>query len=328
MLERISAHKATTRAITSFAYTLGLLLASSVLYAFAQAPTAPRSMATSNLEDLSYFVPSQALSILEINMKGEAVELPFIRYSARQPIVKGVTILVSEIQAQGQIDPTLHALAKRLPDWGWHTVLITPNQDYIKAIDVNESGATETEEPNDTAIAQEGDAPTTENSQVNLPQTGLKANSLQAPSLPYSYDEYLHFLNLLNDAINKKFAQQPGYKVMYASGTSASALITLLAKSNNTQIDALIVNNPYWPEPEQNQQVPQELATLPMPVLDLVSDSDNSWAKQTAVKRIVASKVALKAMYRQRDIIGGNLGISQHDYLSKEVVSWTYSLGW
>jgi hypothetical protein len=253
-----------------------------------------------------------------MTVNDQKVTLPFIRYNARQAIVKGVAIIISEMQAQGQIDSNLHALAENLPDWGWHTVLITPNQAYLQTI-IKHENATENSEP--PAIKTESETQT-------YPQVNMKPYSLQDAILPYTHEHYVSFLTALIDALNVKFAQQPGYKIMYAGGQSAAALVSLMSEGTTLKVDGLVIGNAYWPTIDQNQRLPKQLASLPMPVLDLTSMYDSNWAKLGAHERVIASKVSLKALYRQRELIGAKVGSNQHEYLAKEIVAWTYFLGW
>lgn len=294
--------------------------------------TLPTAQIQNSVNDLNYLLPSEKLSVLPISINGQQIDVPIIKYGARQAVVKGTTILIGEMQAQGQVDSTLYALAKLLPDWGWHTILITPRQSYL-ALDTEQATTAlatttdniEAQTPNETISSN---SYADESMQTLSPQIDLPSNSHQVPFLEYTHSDYLVFLSALTQAINTRFSQQPGYQIIYAKGTSASALVSLFGQLDTPQIDALIVNNAFWPSTELNRLLPKQLANLPMPVLDFVSLSDNSWAKQTADARAIASKVNLKTLYRQREIIGGDLGPNQHNYLAKEVVSWTYFLGW
>ncbi|MFT6269065.1 MAG: hypothetical protein ACJAVV_001885 [Alphaproteobacteria bacterium] len=334
MSKRFLPTKTKNRTVSIVVCAAILLMLTSVFSINAQesSPEPPQKQTQNGVDDLNYHLSSDQLSIIPISINGQQIEVPAIKYSARQAIVKGVTILIGEIQAQGQVDSTLNALAKSLPDWGWHTILITPTQAYLalkppeaetesKATNENTEAGNVDENANTSSLS--GD-----NQPALFPQVDLKSNTLQAPVLEYTHSDYLMFIKALTQGINTRFAQQPGYQVIYANGKSASALIALLSLPESPQIDALIVNNTYWPSTELNRLLPQQLANLPMPVLDLISMSDNSWAKQTSQARATASKVNLKPMYRQREIIGGALSLNQQDYLAKEVVGWTYFLGW
>jgi hypothetical protein len=327
----ISATLMSTALLFIFAFSFSINAQESDDQALEEDNAAPLKEALSlvthdTVNDLNYYLPGDQLSVLPLNVNGQQIEVPIIKYRARQAIVKGVTILIGEIQAQGQVDSSLNALAKSLPDWGWHTILITPSPSYLvskpKETEATETVVSSTNKTVNTNTAVD------DNQLPLVAQVDLKPTAFQAPSLPYTHSDYLMFMNALTKAINSRFSQQPGYKLVYANGKSAAALIPLLNLPDSLKIDALVVNNIYWPANEQNQALAGELANLPMPALDLISLSDNSWAKQTANARAIAAKVNLKPLYRQQEIIGGTKGLTQQNYLAKEVVSWTYFLGW
>lgn len=287
-----------------------------------------------HISDIGYRLPTEHLSVLSINLNGKQIEVPAIKYSARQAIVKGVTIIISEIQAQGQVDASLHHLAKTLPDWGWHTMLITPAQAYVTSEVIELTDTASNKQSNESADEDAKQAELNGNTSVDESQTMLpeqveiKSNILQAPFLPYTHKDYVSFLKALTKALNTRFSQQPGYKIIYANGKSASGLLALFNKPGSVDVDALVLGNTYWPSADINGLLPDQLASLPMPILDLVSMSDNHWAKQTAKHRVIAAKVNLKPMYRQREIMEGSLSINHHSALAKQLVSWTHFLGW
>jgi hypothetical protein len=79
---------------------------------------------------------------------------------------------------------------------------------------------------------------------------------------------------------------------------------------------------------ESNQHLPNKLAKLSIPVLDLISLSDNIWAQSTIETRRVAAKVGLKSLYRQQEVFAEQTLDEQHNHLSKALVNWTHFLGW
>ena len=281
-------------------------------------------------EDLQYHLSKQTLSLISITLNGIEVEVPIVKYNARQAIVKGVAIIIGDVQPQGYIDSSLHLIAKTLPDWGWHTVLVTPSPSYVNVtqalndtLNAKQSNeqATSDESTNNGSDSQAGDI-------LNSPQTDISANSFQAPSLSFTHTEYVAFLASLTEALTTHFSQQLGYKVVYAKGKSAAGLVSLFASSNNNGFDALVIENTYWPVYKNNEALAQQLSTLTIPVLDLVSKSDNKWAQHTKDQRAVAVRVNLKPMYRQRDVSSVELGSNSAYFLAKEVSSWTHFMGW
>ena len=49
---------------------------------------------------------------------------------------------------------------------------------------------------------------------------------------------------------------------------------------------------------------------------------------KSAQARRIESRIALKPLYRQRDIIGSPIGAIQSGNVAKEVYGWTRYLGW
>jgi len=285
-------------------------------------------------------MPEKHIFTLPVTANNAQHNIPVVRYTARQPIVKGVTIIIADIQTNGNLDAKLHLLAKTLPDSGWNTLLVMPNFDYVTPVQ-NDNSVENEEESVVVAVDMEkistDDASSNQetstgiannNSKNSSPQVGIKPSQLQAPYLPYSQQDYVNFIGNLLKELNTAFEQGVGYQVIYAKGQSASAVIELLSQQNKNTAHALVVNNPYWPDKETNQLLPKQLAKLPIPVLDLISLSDNIWAKDTTNARLVEAKVGLKSPYRQREVFGDQLLQSQYDNLSAELLSWTYFLGW
>ena len=285
-------------------------------------------------DDIRYHMPEEHVFTLPISINNAQHNIPVVRYSARQPIVKGVTIIIGDIQPNGNVDPKLHVLAKTLPDSGWHTLFVMPRFDYVApAVNTNsnevEAGDMEKVSTEDATNNEEtSNAIANNSSQNSSPQVDIKPKHLQAPNLPYSQQDYMNFIGNLLGELNSAFEQGAGYQVIYAKGQSASAIIDLMSQQNKHTAHALVINNPYWPNKETNQLLPAKLAKLPIPVLDLISLSDNIWAKDTTNTRRVAAKVSLKSLYRQREIFGDQLQQNQYNNLSIELINWTYFLGW
>jgi hypothetical protein len=313
--------------VKPFSWCLPALFLIATLLSFvARAQTSeetPSQVSTQNYlwsqnDDLIYHFPSDKLSSIQVSINDKQIDVPFVKYNSHQAIVKGLVIILGDIQTQSQLDPSLHSLAQQLPQWGWHTLLVTPQQAFF-AIEREE----EREKQNDDNITS-----TKTLSQSEFPQIEIKPSDMQAPHLPYSHSDYLLFLGALDKALHTKFAQQPGYKLLYAKGKSASGLISLLNRPTDFRIDALVIDSPYWPDTRQNNLLPELISSLPMPVLDFISGSNNNWAKQTSTDRAIASKVGLKSLYRQREINSDKVRLYKHSDLAKELISWTYFLGW
>lgn len=292
-------------------------------------------------EDLRHHLPSQYILNLPITAHGKNIDIPVIRYTARQAITKGAAIIIGDIQSSGNIDAKLLALAKTLPDWGWNTLLIMPQLDYLSKAPIEVTNDTESNEiqapevNTETANAAASDVDdviSAANANGDMPiitaQVDVKPNYLQAPEIPYSNQDYMDFINALTTQIDSELTKGAGYQIIYAKGQSASAVIDLMSQKEEQFAHALVLNNPYWPNMESNQNLPNTLAKLSIPVLDLISLSDNIWAQNTIETRRIAAKVGLKSLYRQQEVFAEQTLDNQHDHLSKALVNWTHFLGW
>lgn len=313
-----------------------------LLFLLFTATFSSHSTASSYSDDLRYHLPDEDILTLQITANDRQHDIPVVRYAARHAITKGVTIIIGDIQPDGNIDAKLLFLAKVLPDWGWNTLLVMPRFDYLAPIlDINiDDAAADIKAPVDDAdleSTQVSDASVDDDTLANIansnnnvisPQVGIKPNHLQAPHLPYTKQDYVNFISILTKELNSAFTQGAGYQIIYVKGQSASAMIDSMSQQDHNFAHALVVDNPYWPSTDVNRLLPGKLAKLPMPVLDLISLSGNLWAKDTISTRRVAAKIGLKSLYRQREVFGEQLLGTGHGDLSKELVSWTHFLGW
>lgn len=297
------------------------------------------SQSASAIDDIRYHLPSQFILSLPIVIQDKKVDIPVIRYTARQPITKGTAIIVGDIQSKGNIDTKLLALAKTLPDWGWNTLLIMPQLDYLKKVPyevTNDTQNTENQASEENTVAEvastidavDETASANNLAQIVSEQVDVKPSDLQGPQIPYSKQDYINFINVLTAQIDSELTKGAGYQIIYAKGQSASAVIDSMSQENEQFAHALVLNNPYWPDLESNQQLPKKLAKLSIPVLDLISLSDNNWAQSTVETRRVAARVGLKSLYRQQEVFAEQSLDMQYNNLSKALVNWTHFLGW
>jgi hypothetical protein len=299
------------------------------------------SQSASYTDDVRYHLPSQFILSLPIVVQDKKVEIPVIRYTARRAITKGAAIIIGDIQNNGNIDAKLLALAKTLPDWGWNTLFIMPQLDYLSKAPVEvtkDTKSTENQAPEENTVTENAttvetdDATNTASANSLGPiiseQVDVKPSYLQTPQIPYSKQDYINFINVLTAQIDSELTKGAGYQIIYAKGQSASAVIDLMSQKHEQFAHALVLNNPYWPNMESNQSLPNKLAKLSIPVLDLISLSDNIWAKSTVETRRVAAKVGLKSLYRQQEVFAEQTLDTQHNHLSKALVNWTHFLGW
>lgn len=121
-----------------------------------------------------------------------------------------------------------------------------------------------------------------------------------------------------------------GHRIIVSQGISAATIAKLLsdAKPSTQNIDALVINNPYWPIRKLNNQIPTVIAQTPLPVLDLISHWDNNWSKKTQDKRRIRARTEIKEVYRQSEIIGQTFDAAQMEYITHQIKGFTTHLGW
>lgn len=310
--------------------------------------------------DIVYHLPSDSTSLISFGGEGVNQQAPVIKYPAQHPIVKGTFIIIDELQTQGNNSAALLQLARLLPHSGWNTMLLSPSNAQLLAFkkhstkantdDVNTDKSKLTESvqsnanensvdsaSNDSEIAEKPDQTSTH------PQTGLMPWELQNQDQQADQKLYSEFLNALSQSVLAELGQASGRLIIFAKGKSAASFVKILANDETTQssnnslaVDALIVQSPYWPSISANNLVAKNLSEINQPVLDLISAKDNYWSKQTIDKRKQSTYVSLKTLYRQRsidDITHAQIRSSDaksiyFDSLAKEIVSWTYYLGW
>lgn len=319
---------------------------SSLLFAVAssQASLKPLSI----IDDITYHLPSSAYTLIDISINDDTISIPLVKFESQLPISKGVVLIMADLNAQGSAQSSLYELAKTLPKWGWNTLYIVPQEHFfvkplILVSDTNTKGlsTTENQDPNTPEDEQieESEAPAQTISESKpatgiAQQTGLKPFNLQPPALRYKFAEYQAFSANIWQQIIAQTLQKTGYKILLAQGKSAAAALSLLsAQATDNAKDkipfhALIVSNVYWPHPNTNQDMPSLLSNIQLPVLDLVSQSDNQWALVTAKQRMLQSTVQLKPLYRQRNLKDSPIASAQTQYIAKEVIGWTQYLGW
>lgn len=291
------------------------------------------------LSDITYHLPPTNLVYLTLNSKAEenndtmplATKIPLVKYPAESPINKGIVLVVSDLQAHGNLDNKLLGLAQSMSKNTWNSIVFTPNIDYIRLFTKNQASSDEKEsEP-----VRDKSGPLDENSS---PQTGVKPFEMQSTKKQYAYDDYHRFIYAFLKHAKKELMNNNGYFVVLASGQSAHVISEALianqeltkneSTDNKPLVDALILHNPYWPEVAKNDLIVKNIANLNIPVLDLVGDQDNHWSKQTRLQRKNAAFVQTKALYRQRNIVNTQSLYTNHQYAAKELRAWLYYLGW
>ncbi len=136
---------------------------------------------------------------------------------------------------------------------------------------------------------------------------------------------------LLIEQVQAYFQQlgvHPGYRLIIAEGMAAAWMIKFIAEQR-IQVDGLVVIGPYWPQQTFNQQLPDLMASIDIPVLDIQADTLNRWSHLTAATRRIAAQQAFQPHYLQRQISGLYLQTPYtYPWLSKMIIGWSRHHGW
>jgi hypothetical protein len=290
--------------------------------------------------------------------------MPILISLSEQPITKGVVIIIGDADSPLGKKDSLSHIAKRLPELGWTTVVMPslglqsgPNiafpidsSDTAGASDMTDSAGAS--DMTDTAGASGGtdtaDSADTENSNVEVEaldeSRGEQQNQEETPapivetmnsrSVRPAITEaelivYSQEVDAYLESVLQHMKLTMGHRIVVTQGITAATIAKLIVDNPTTSnIDALVINNPYWPIRKLNNKVPMVIAQTPIPVLDLTSYWDNNWSKQTAAKREIRARTELKEVYRQVEIVGQSFDQGQMEYITRQIKGWTTYLGW
>lgn len=264
--------------------------------------------------DLIYQFDEQDIVDVKINIDDDNfVTIPIINYPSSTALRKGSIVIVSDVDSFGIKNTTLLELASELTPWGWDVYLV-----YVDGVLMNQ-------------FSRENDINNTNESAENKTIT-IKANSFQGPELQYDISTSESFLQTLYKSLNNNLLPKTGYKVMLTQGKMAAANLVWLSSLSKEQqaqmLDAVVLSNTHWPLRELNRNIPEQLAAVSIPVLDIHSDSDNKWAQTIKSDKKIRTKVDLKTFYRQVHTPYSWSPSSSAKNQARHVVSYTRYLGW
>lgn len=150
------------------------------------------------------------------------------------------------------------------------------------------------------------------------------------PEHPLTEDSLQQYqLNLKErmEAAQQLADQQPGVSVVIAQGSSAAVLNRLYADKQLQEPAAFIMLGAYLPDQELNRQLAKAMASHQIPTLDITHQYDNgNTSSQLKLRRQLAKK-QLKAIYRQRQIIGSGYQNDEQEWVLQEIYGWLTSVG-
>ena len=312
----------------------GLLLLSSGLSFQLKAQSASFSEMTSM--DMRNQLHADEFTLIDVGSN----RVPILISTSEQPITKGIVLIIGDADMPLGRQDSLSQLAKSLPAIGWTTVVMPslglslgPNIAFpIENKDTLESAETDSPTQQNDDLPEETTTPLTDSVEDTQVIVDEPTNSLSVTSSISEADLVIYSLEIeaFLSATLKHMETTMGHRILVSQGMTAATIAKLAVDEHITmqQIDALVINNPYWPIRNLNNKIPMVVAQTPIPVLDLISYWDNSWSKQTENARKIKARTELKEVYRQADIVGQAFDQVQKDYVARQIQGWTNYLGW
>lgn len=238
-------------------------------------------------------------------------EVLLVINQADTAIVRGVAVIVAEAGQNSLNNYALASMVKPLNGYGWVTILLPAPSIGLEGV-VNFPSAMPSSSSDALATAAEPLPPYTRGNSIT--DEGFLTHERRMQQLMTAAVGYSR--------------QYPGFFLVIAKGTSAAWLSKIYADPKADQPDALVAIAVNWPDHRLNKSIPQLIATIPAPVLDIYSQWDSGWTIKTAEQRAIAAKRSLKLHYRQREVIGQKSDPNTFIQISKEIHGWLTHMGW
>lgn len=155
--------------------------------------------------------------------------------------------------------------------------------------------------------------------------------------MPPSYPEHLLSEDILQqyqlslkarmEAAQRTAEQQSGVSIVIAQGSSAAVLNRLYAGKQLQEPAAFIMLGAYLPDQELNRQLAKAVASHQIPTLDINHQYDNPYVSSQLKLRQQLAKKQLKAIYRQRQIVGSGYHYDEQEWVLQEIYGWLTSVG-
>jgi hypothetical protein len=315
-------------------FLVGFVLLSSIVSIGSAAQSGSVTELTNT--DMQYQLHSDQFTLIDVGDN----KVPILISLSEQPITKGVVLIIGDADMPLGRQDSLSHVAKYLPSIGWTTVVMPSLGLSLGSNMVVPIESSDTQTFNDTQKANTDNVTiaAAEQASKNLISEKTEdtvANSKNNSSAVSAVSEaalivYSQEVETYLAAILTHMQTTMGHRIVVTQGITAATIAKLVSERDTLmqQIDALVINNPYWPIRKLNNKLPMIIAQTRIPVLDLVSQWDNSWSKQTERKRRIKARTELKEVYRQTDIIGQPLDQIQMQYIAREIKGWTTYLGW
>lgn len=260
---------------------------------------------------------SRPQDTFESLLAGET-QVPMVVQEAETTISKGVAVILTEAGQGPLYHQGVAPLANELNKVGWVTFSIpAPILKSSQQAPANSQGQA------DTQVANEQSANMTD------PQKPLARFESVKQISEQQIQSQQQQIQLLMRAAASRATDFAGFFMVVSQGASAAWLTKLYSEGRLESPDALVAVGPYWPDRKLNNELASLLANTSMPVLDITSQWDNTWAQQTHEQRRIAARKSLKLHYRQRQLL--DVPLAEHQqfaYLAKEIYGWVTHMGW
>lgn len=159
-----------------------------------------------------------------------------------------------------------------------------------------------------------------------IPEQGISLiNGAELSEAARTYQASLvSALKSIEQAKNEQF----GYRLVIAQGVMAGWILNIYQQQLYELPDALILIGSYIPELTRNQNIAQQIAEFPKPVLDISFTSNNRWVQVGAPLRQIAASKQQKLNYRQLAFTGDPYRAETGVQLTKSIYGWLTSIGW
>lgn len=146
--------------------------------------------------------------------------------------------------------------------------------------------------------------------------------------LPVTLDEAGELWNESLSGIMNAAGTDAPYNIIYASGPVAATLLHLFDEQALTLPNALVTQDVFFAQREENNKIPGLIERFPNALLDLSQSSSNRWANATLKTRQQTIRKQGLAQKTQRKLYGMPISPKQRHLIYKEMTGWFKRIGW
>ena len=136
-----------------------------------------------------------------------------------------------------------------------------------------------------------------------------------------------YWAEALNGIINAIDNASP-YSVVYASGPIAATLLALYDKQRLPLPNALVIQDVFFAQNDENQKLPGLIARFPNALLDFSQSRANRWSNATLKTRQQTIRTQHLRQKTQLQLYGMPITGKQRHLIYKEMTGWFTRIGW